>query len=1329
MDADPQATPPSSPPLAAKKAAKKPPIQQLPDDPAGSEESASPSSSASTRPTKEHTQAASQSETAGASDEFAVLPAGDTPPIHSNSDVNEAASATRPDAEPLPAALPLQVDEQPPPSSEAAEAAEAAVQEAKRSPSPPADAAAEAPRPLSSSDAIVEEPHWSVRRPWTLASHSSWPAKAVAEDDSSREPSRAAARKEASPAAPPPPSPSSPNASRKQPAPSQASRRKSVEGSLPEWLSLLAEQDVPSPSPSPSTPKDGRRASPSARARATSSSPGPIRPPSTARPVLPQQTTRPASPEQAPSAQSPSKSAPSTLPKPPTPPDVRGPFAELVSYLQSLGDYDTSAVDVLEEQQVAAVDNDESSASSTDASGSTDDGTSTTALKFKGSRRACFQVVEDFESSLKRWCKNAYFNRRESLGYIDEAFQLYVSAYSQVFPADAQSTRLVKVFARCSSLRKDWHPTAVTLRALCDCLQQPNNLTANVMLLRLLRRQADSRRSMSGPEKFTMQRVCLQLLRSPSLLDRQRARTSVITAFTGGNDPLGSNAPLSMRCSLLLAWCQAAEGWAADAALQSIASNTEKDALETILADASYQTPLDSLTCKALEAITTWRALGHFTISSVRDQHSQSSFSISPGLFQWLRKLNSGSILQIQAAHDLILDAVLPAIPASYQYAEEYQRLFRRLNGLGIKVGATAWQRAIEALLGRRRDTVVRAHQYPSRARRFKKHAAAMSALPSTARQSTLAEPDLMQVHEAVLLYEASVVASQPALAAAQPLVQALLRQFPPRVEKAMAIWRRTQSQSKTPPVSVGLSWLPFSRLGFFRRASNTSAMNDEIDLVRSPQKIAALADTLLSHLLKSDNVYGPLVVGPELNYAVEIVTDLISEGRGAVVPLDRRLVYAFKILASLSARERRRVMERGQQSTTDDDFMDVSSFWSTLRGGGGEATTSASSWMDASDEWMYADLAMALAGRSVPKGPLKRDEQILTRQVDSHKYDAKPLVPLNIIVDCAYACAGRVGGEGAGMFSALLVQFGRLATYRYHYSNHLRRQARQEAAAMARHRYTFSFVPPDLESIRSAVRRLGALVMRQEPSSPGPNAMIVGAFMEASSRCEDYDMVHQIWRALTLSTVNAGGLGSSSHKPQRDSRVPDTALDPSAPTPGQRPVVTGLFLTIYLDSVGFCGDEAAGRRAWAFAKTMDERRLTDERIFSDTNLWTTWLEFLCRCGRLAEAVGPNGLDGMVNYDARPDAKTLSTVLAFALRKQRYDHSNDARRRRGEFAEGRDGGDGSGSGPEASEGEKIFAALKQRIQRGDFGEGMWETVSEDLPDITSRQGKSEVWRQ
>ncbi|PWN27157.1 hypothetical protein BDZ90DRAFT_187164 [Jaminaea rosea] len=970
-------------------------------------------------------------------------------------------------------------------------------------------------------------------------------------------------------------------------------------------------------------------------------------------------------------------------------------------------------------------------------------------LEFQGNKEACRRAVDELEASLSRWTAGLGVNQREATINIDEALQLYFSACSRLGEADAppQSMKAVRALVSCRRLWPSWYPRATTHQAINDYLLQHHDTKATAFLAKIARRQNEHRTLYERDSRILL-RLCVSLLSSPSLLDRRRGKSTLIQALSRQKDPSCSFATLSLRTALLANFCRAAEGWAKDPAIVPLALGV--DALirrNTIRMQEQGVGDREELLEKAWLAVVAWRAL-----KAPRAKTPDSSFpALDPDLVAWAKDLHKEEVPRI-AGLDRILHSILfraqveRGVPSAHQHAEGYQQLLRSIDDLGFSGGALSWRHAIEALLGSHR-AFMRPYEYRSRAARF-------TAPSATQSQAPFKGPDLIQLYEASLLYEASIRASKPAIALAPPLIDALLCQFPPRIERAMEIYRQTQASHTTRPVVSGHGWRSLSRLAFFRRPSEVSSTvnaDDEVDSIQSLQQTAALAKSLLDFLLKRDDPNGPPPEGPELQYAIEIVKDLIAQGRGSSLSQLDRQIYTVKILVGLSAHGRRRVAEQGRHTTSEDDFTEALDFWNLLIGqskdrdvdlhrpnsasrlAASTATRVAwSSWLDDIHNGALRDIAMALAGRGLKsEGSPSRDwREAPFALPPRHKYVALPLAPLSIVVDCILrTIKPDRSARASGSCISLLTQFAQLATYSAHYRMRMTTKEDLRDYIVMRCWHWHSDPPPDHASLSSAIHRLGVFHLH----SVVPDTPVIGAYMEASNRIGDYATVFELWQGLLLSTINernretgfsnstSNSAGSLPRQQQQQQQQQQQRLDftgVSARLPAaDRPAINSAIVSILLDAKGWCGEEETGRRAWALVGRLDEGRQVDDKL-RNVNVWTSWLEFLCRCGRLSEALGDQGLDAMlVGSNPRPNAKTLTTVLSFALRKDLEEGAARARLRRTMA----DWDDKPATGPTlpraTSEGGTAFQTLRERIQRGDYGQGMWEEIVSERPDM------------
>ncbi|PWN18993.1 hypothetical protein BCV69DRAFT_284596 [Microstroma glucosiphilum] len=203
-----------------------------------------------------------------------------------------------------------------------------------------------------------------------------------------------------------------------------------------------------------------------------------------------------------------------------------------------------------------------------------------------------------------------------------------------------------------------------------------------------------------------------------------------------------------------------------------------------------------------------------------------------------------------------------------------------------------------------------------------------------------------------------------------------------------------------------------------------------------------------------------------------------------------------------------------------------------------------------------------------------------------------------------------------------------------------------------------------DRSVLLELVQNLHAILIRD--SRIAPDLPLINALMNAYNRCQAPILVHELWEGLALASLRVSAPGAAEPEtPANDSQA--TFAVAARANPASSAAIDGATLSIYLDTCGrYSGGVSRGRRAWAFTGRLDARMRERAGVHADRvvairnkNAWNSWLEFLCKRGRVWEAM--DELEKMIlelksrpatddGSESGPDVKTLSMMLKFAAR-------------------------------------------------------------------------------
>lgn len=245
-------------------------------------------------------------------------------------------------------------------------------------------------------------------------------------------------------------------------------------------------------------------------------------------------------------------------------------------------------------------------------------------------------------------------------------------------------------------------------------------------------------------------------------------------------------------------------------------------------------------------------------------------------------------------------------------------------------------------------------------------------------------------------------------------------------------------------------------------------------------------------------------------------------------------------------------------------------------------------------------------------------------------------------------------------------------------------------------------------------VQDLHAIMIRDPRIAP--DLPLLNALMNAYNRCEAPVLVHELWEGLALASlrVNLPG-GAESKAPANDPQA--TFAFASRAKPASTAAIDGATLSIYLDTCArYSGGDSRGRRAWAFTGRLDARMRERAGAHAgcvvairNKNAWNSWLEFLCRRGRVWEAM--DELEKMIvelqsrsaakdGSESGPDVKTLSMMLKFAARDRDW-----------HLSKGRGGREGFFSGS-STKGVDAWSRLREMIWTRDSLRHLWGEVKD-----------------
>lgn len=754
-------------------------------------------------------------------------------------------------------------------------------------------------------------------------------------------------------------------------------------------------------------------------------------------------------------------------------------------------------------------------------------------------------TVEDLFESL--------LSRRIGYASMEWALQMYV--FARIFRAAGPTQRFWHLLEQMQSRLTSWKPSTDTLRLILHFMRLRKDWDHAQILIENLHDTID---------EFFLLETAVWLLISP-LLSLQDCGLALAEGVTMSKTL--DNIPLGLLAALVSSISRARRAWASLPITNIMASKLE-DSLSV------PNPPLRSHT-------------GSRDVQIVAALAAQKSLSSSPEAFrEWVRtSLAPSGALQNAAIQDVAYAIFLRSDSACFdacETEEDVRRLFLHLRRTIPEIGTpgrSAWGWGIRVLLGQTSNLLC-----VNRVQQWR-----LSREPAEKRPSDEGlggTPSPLHTHEANLLFNFFVSkdpysvngSHAPTSFMVLPLMEALLRQFPPHTDRAVEIYRLMAYGG--PRRELPQAFAPILR-HLKPTATENSAHGHNGEAV----------DLLLDHLFKEG--------GRQIETAKELMLGIARAGRITLLHRQRRVENLIRLITAVA-----------HQRSNQDVEQDVVILWSFL-------CEAARGNPRRKDSLETAVASVDPPGTTWCSDFLGYHWHLLFEALIG---ETTPLIPISLMPMMVQTAMKSGVPLSHPKFRILLWKLGLLATRRLNIS--------PASIAMG------PLQPPTREEIFQTVKSFHFLLARGEAAS-GFDPRMIGALMNAYNRVGAPWVVHEIWQALALATSKAQ---SSDRCAEEADSIDQNRTDTS-------PIINGAILSIYLDTCGWHGAELLGRRAWEFASSLDaEGRASPVR---DLNAWDSWLEFLCRCGRLAEAVGPQLDAMMMACPSGPQAKTLRMLLAF----------------------------------------------------------------------------------
>lgn len=901
------------------------------------------------------------------------------------------------------------------------------------------------------------------------------------------------------------------------------------------------------------------------------------------------------------------------------------------------------------------------------------------------------------------------------------------------------SYEALRVLHKLIRFKLSWsmHPT--TLQVLVNFAKMGFDRRLGALLVVLVRKQTAA--SPLLPQNDTLARAIADLsivqLRSLVQLDRRRARRLFLQCFA---DPTANTIlqelPPVMVAALLEALVRSEEGAAEDPHVRRLASILDRHVMST------PSNPLDLNLQYCIVALAAERALAQVT-SLLHNS------SLKP-LNRWLMTLAANGHLDnpetSEAVHAVLLRSQSRRFDELDTEPEVKRFLFNTFDQYSdVKAGTSSWAWAVRVLLGMS-SSLIRP-SYKGRRRDY---------------WAPDFSVNLLQVHEADALLEAYLQQpefSPPTPFLCLPLMQNLLAQFPPRIDRCMVIYRSMTRGSTRPRwLTNGLEFLSHLRDSNDGRTADQDRLGDGQESPREGPDQQTMT-LLLEYCFLCDP--------PDVAHIKEIMQDAVTSHpqRLHVLSPRQRVRYMAFLLPLLETEEAAEVWEslcegeRGRRTKTDLWSHDWNSdLWHALI-----------EHLSGLDSRFTKPNASLLLSHLMDKRPFGW-------VTDSDKVLRNPLrVPLPLLLKILSSAVqeGQIQ-ETKYLWTTLLHKLAMMAT--------------QANTAVSRGQYQWTS-HESTSGIYEAVRLLHDFILEDRTSQP--DVALSNALMNAYNRCKSPGTVYDIWEALAVATLRTHGSLLRSELDHNDSSSSSSSSSASASSPhdgggGAQPnsrlrrgqtdkessravTMDGVTVAILLDTAGRFGPGVRGKRAWNFITRLDadliasieqrlesnpthpetmtpaERRkkaylLARPHLIRNMSAWNSWLEFLCRQGHLNVAL--EQLDIMKNVEAsygvvdpqdgsagasssanaerervgggggaiKPSAKTLGTMLRFAARER------DRARKKAEAAANKDEDQEHGAQAQqkavVAVDQSEWAILRKRVQDGEFGPDIWAKVKD-----------------
>ncbi|CAO1632482.1 unnamed protein product [Jaminaea pallidilutea] len=772
-----------------------------------------------------------------------------------------------------------------------------------------------------------------------------------------------------------------------------------------------------------------------------------------------------------------------------------------------------------------------------------------------------------------------------------------------------------------------WSPESGVLHEIIWACRYRQNYQTAMSLLKLLRS-----RSFADEHLTPLLEVCTFLLHSPTRLDRRRVLSTlkIVFACFGG---LEAQHP-RLLSGLLISICQASKEAAASEEAWRLATAL-MEALERHLAAHAYSDEMSRSQAMAWGAIALCQAHAHgssgharstdfFSSSSLRAAASAGGSRLANQNSFWPRQFEAHAQEALQDSevrHEV--EAVLVSYHLQSSDLEQEGQVGAALDNAAEALGTPrgrhglstlTWVCAMRELLENSLPPVI-----STQSRKGQRYVP-----PHLGDQEVQGDPSQVQPqpnplrnHEAEALFQSYLTADenqrfrfrQPSPELVIPLVKVLLDNFPPSLQSAMRLYALAHPNAMSSRVKRNASHQSRFLSRILRKGEDTESSS-----TRSSELNADLVTVMLERLLGDHKVPS----AQEHRAATAIISDVIdSVHPGDWLPRAERSRWTLNWF---------------RYSSDKEDFRELMKMWQSMRQQkpaqqSDQAASASSSWLGDFGKREWFAILTTLSGSAVGFEPL-------TAETTQSRDDPAPFpFPLPLLTTAAADCVEHGWTLGRETYSHLFYRLGKFATMRY----------RNRTPTSA----------PSQKVIHQAIFSLHTLLTREDREMT-PDIGVLNALMNAYNRVGDMQRVLDVWEAVAMIAMR-------DHTRRKEETTSSSSSGKSASKahggPSER-IIDGGTIAVLLDACGFHNETEVAERAWKFVGRLDSS--IDERLAAqglppqplrlrirNLNAWLSWLEFLCRRGRLAEACS-KGLDDMRASGWQPTARVLQTLLKFA---------------------------------------------------------------------------------